>query len=221
MLQLSGVTKAFGNKKVLSNVQLDLEAGQITCLIGANAAGKTTLLSILAGLQKADSGQINLQGRRGFVPQEPVLLEELSVQEFLTLWYTAHHCSAKRSFEIGSAERSLQLEPYRHRRIAKLSGGIKKRVSIAGALTGDPEWLLMDEPFTALDLPSRQMVLELLTDLAEEGKGIFFSSHDPSAIAGCANRIVLLKDGMIQECSYLEGSEESRLSQVLQMLAKV
>ena len=124
MFQLQGLTKAYGPARVLQGVDLELRPGEAVCLAGANAAGKTTLLTIAAGLQKADGGRILRVGKLGYLPQESSLLEDLTVEENLALWYAAN-CRPKAAlFAPQSPEQALELEPHRKKRVSRVSGGI-------------------------------------------------------------------------------------------------
>ncbi len=220
MFCLQNLFKSYGSVQVLQGIHLELNPGEISCLVGANAAGKTTLLTIAAGLQKADQGQVLRKGKLGYLAQEGGLLEDLSVEENLSLWYAANNRSSKTIFSSVSPASLLGLEPHRHKRVSRVSGGIKRRTGLAAALSGEPQWLLMDEPFTALDLQSREKILSLLNTLKESGTGILFSSHDPAVIAACADRILLLKGGHIhQQFSLRQIPSSERLVNVLEILA--
>lgn len=221
MLELRKITKAFGGSPVLGGASLYCAPGEIICLVGANAAGKTTLLSIAAGLQKADGGQVLCQGRLGFVPQDCALLEELTVTDNLRLWYAAAGLDTSLLFASGTTEALLELSPYAGKRVSRLSGGIKKRTAIACALVCAPVCLLMDEPFTALDQTSRQAIVSLLKRLKQDGKSVLFSSHDPAAIADAADKVALLREGAIATVVPLERQEGSPVAQVISLLAQV
>lgn len=222
MLEITKISKRYGAMQVLRDVSLRCERGEAVCLAGANAAGKTTLLTIAAGLQKADSGVVQADGKMGFVPQEGALLEQLSVKDNLRLWYAAANLSVKPLGE-DSPERLFGLLPYAGKRVSKLSGGMKKRVSIACALAGNPDYLVLDEPFTALDLPSRTEILTLLCRLKEQGTGVLFSSHDQTAIAGVADRLLVLEEGAVR-CEVVLASKtdvQTRTEQIISALSRV
>ena len=220
-MELREITKSFGGSRVLDGASLCCAPGEITCLIGANAAGKTTLLTIAAGLQQPDSGLVTRPGRLGFVPQDSALLEELTVAENLRLWYAAAGLPAAGMFAEDSTEALLGLASFARKRVCKLSGGIKKRTAIACALACDPACLLMDEPFAALDLPSRREITALLKRLKGAGKVILFSSHDPAAIADTAHCVALLREGKIASVTMLEQGDAPPTLQVLSLLAQV
>lgn len=197
VLELTDISKSYGTVPVLSGVTLCCDRGVSLCLVGANAAGKTTLLTIAAGLKKADSGRVKLDGSVGFIPQESALLEDLSVRENLMLWYAACGRSNREIFGPASVERKLGLEKFSKKQVKTLSGGYRKRTDFACALAKNPDYLLMDEPFTALDLTSRIEITAMLRELRDQGKGILFSSHDPDAIAGAADCAAVLQGGKI------------------------
>lgn len=220
MLELAGIFKSYGPACVLDGASLHCERGRAVCLAGANAAGKTTLLTIAAGVQKADRGEIRCDGTVGYVPQETALLTDLSVRDNLALWYAA--CDRPRStlFSGDSPERSLGLSAFAGRRVSRLSGGVKKRAAIACALAARPDYLIMDEPFTALDVAGRADIAALLCDLKERGTGLLFSSHDPSAIASVADCMVLLRDGRVDAPVELTGDGPRRLAQAAEQLSR-
>ena len=220
MLELAGIIKSYGTNRVLRGVSLCFARAEAVCLAGSNAAGKTTLLSIAAGLQKADSGRVQADGTIGFVQQENSLLPDLSVADHLALWYAAAN-RAEKPFSPDSAESKLGLHPMRSKRVSRLSGGMKKRVAIACALAGNPDYLLLDEPFTALDLSGRRDVMALLNRLKEQGIGILFSSHDPAAIAAVADRLVLLEEGEAGAEIMLEQQAAARTEQIIRALSHV
>ena len=155
MLNFSQITKQYGSLTVLKDVSLQVARGECVCVAGANSQGKTTLLSIGAGLLTPEKGRVAKDGGVGFVPQENALLEELSVRDNLLLWYSACRKKTSLCFREDSPETRLGLSSFARQKISRLSGGMKKRASIAAALAGDPDYLLMDEPFAALDLESK------------------------------------------------------------------
>ena len=207
MLELSRIVKSFGSSRVLDGVNLKVDDGEAVCIAGANAAGKTTLLTIAAGMQKPDSGSVAAEGKLGYVPQEPALFGEMTVRDHLRLWYAANNLPGKLLFSASAPETLLGLHLHARKRADRLSGGVRKRLSIACALAGDPPGLLLDEPFTALDLKQRR-------------KGLLFTSHDPSAVAAAADRVLLLRDGAISGEIRLAGEQEDRIAQVIALLSQ-
>ncbi len=220
MLELSRIVKSFGSSRVLDGVNLKVDDGEAVCIAGANAAGKTTLLTIAAGMQKPDSGSVASEGKLGYVPQEPALFGEMTVRDHLRLWYAANNLPGKLLFSASAPETLLGLHLHARKRADRLSGGVRKRLSIACALAGDPPGLLLDEPFTALDLQTKTDILALLSDLKQRRKGLLFTSHDPSAVAAAADRVLLLRDGAISGEIRLAGEQEDRIAQVIALLSQ-
>lgn len=220
MLRLEGIRKAYGKNLVLDGVSLECNSGEAICLIGANAAGKTTLLTIAGGLQLPDSGTRLCEGRVGYVPQEPALLEALTLKENLSLWYAAYGLPKNKMFSDTSMETLLELGPFAKTPAGKLSGGVKKRLSVVCALLGDPQWILLDEPFAALDIASRESILKLLKELKSKGKGMLLISHDPLEAGELADRALLLKAGRIHRDCLLSGNLEERSSMILKLLSQ-
>ena len=197
-------------KQVLNNVNFSLEKGECIGIIGANGSGKSTLLSILAGVRKPDGGQLLLQGKdlflrenrsrlrqlSGYVPQENPLMEELSVFDNLRLWYPDKN-SLKDNLQTGVLS-EFGFGEYLKMPVSKLSGGLKKRVSIACAIAGDPDILIMDEPTQALDMICKKDILEYMENCKKNGKSIIFTTHDETEFKIC-DKLFILHAGELQK----------------------
>ncbi|MEM1485743.1 ATP-binding cassette domain-containing protein [Oscillospiraceae bacterium PP1C4] len=221
MLELENITKAYGSFRVLEGVNLTCRQGQAICVAGTNAAGKTTLLTIAAALQKQDSGTVTCDGKIGYVSQDAALMTDLSVRDNLALWYAANDLPKSGLFSAASTETALGLRLYEKKRVSAISGGIRKRLAIACALIGEPAYLLMDEPFTALDLQSRTDITQLLVLLKTQGRGLLFTSHDPSMITAVADCVLLLRDGKIMDELVLSGDAAMRSAQIIELISRV
>lgn len=218
MLALTSVEKRFGSARVLRGVSLSLDRGRCVCVAGGNAEGKTTLLSLAAGLLRPDAGQISADGAVALVLQQPALLDELSLSDNLRLWYAAHN-RRERLFLPGSPELELGLAPFARRRAGRLSGGLRKRLSIATALAGTPSYLLLDEPFASLDAPACDRLTALLLSLKAKGVGLLLTSHDPARLTALADDALLLREGIFAERVALSSLlPERRLPAVLSLL---
>lgn len=219
MLKFYKLQKSFDKKRpVLREVTFSLAPGTSVCIAGRNATGKTTLLRLACGLIQPDSGTVCCNGKIAFVPQEPALLLELTVQDNLRLWYSAQGLNGP-TFAENSPETQFGLLPFRKKRTGALSGGMKKRLSIATALVSSPDYLLLDEPFSALDAPGCRELSLLLNRLKLQGTGILFTSHEPQQIAALADEVYLLQEGRLSKALTLgDVSEDQRQSCILSLL---
>lgn len=201
---------SYGRKKVLSGVNIAAGAGQCVGIVGTNGCGKSTLLNILAGLRRPDGGEVYFDGRRaegrqgrqlfmqyvGYVPQESNLIPELSVMDNLRLWYRDAD-SLQKELRQGFLH-ELGVDEMCRMKAGKLSGGMKKRVSIGCALAGNPPVLMLDEPDAALDLPGKADIRRYLTVYKELGGTILLATHDEIDLDLC-DRIFVLNRGMSRE----------------------
>ncbi|MBE5922470.1 MAG: ATP-binding cassette domain-containing protein [Lachnospiraceae bacterium] len=209
MIEIKNVKKSYGKKEILNNVSLMCEKGCIVGIIGKNGCGKSTLLSIMAGTLKADEGQICYFGEDaqknknvfaqyvGYVPQENPLILELSAKDNLKLWYA----DSKRNLEQDIKEGilfDLGIGAFLKKKIRHLSGGMKKKVSIACAVAKDAAILILDEPGAALDLPSKEDIRKYLRKFADDGGIVLLTSHEEAEFAIC-DVIYALKDGVLCE----------------------
>ena len=199
-----------GKKQVLKNASFSLEKGQCIGIIGANGSGKSTLLSILAGIRKPDSGQLLFHGKdlflkenrkqlrliSGYVPQDNPLMEELGVFDNLRLWYPDKGKLIE-ALEQGVFS-GFGFEEYMKVPVSKLSGGLKKRVSIACALAENPDILIMDEPTQALDMICKKDILDYMENCKKSGKSIIFTTHDETEFRIC-DKLFLLHAGELRE----------------------
>lgn len=199
----------YGKKRVLCGVDISAEAGQCVGIVGTNGCGKSTLLNILAGMRKADGGDIYFDGtvvrKRqdfirfvGYVPQENHLIPELSVLDNLRLWYRDAG-ALRQSLEQGFLK-ALGVDEMCRLKAGKLSGGMKKRVSIGCALAGNPPILILDEPDAALDLPGKADIRRYLSLYRQMGGTILLATHDEPDLDLC-DRVYALSGGVIREIS--------------------
>lgn len=204
MIQLSQIRKRYGKKKILEDISFQANPGEAVAIVGKNGCGKSTLLQIMAGILKADSGSINYfnhsaRGNRkvfrqfcGYVPQENPLIEELSVEDNLRLWgggKDSHTLELVTRFELGQMLKTP---------VEKLSGGMKRRLSIACALLQSPPILLLDEPTAALDIYYQNSIQHWMEEYREKKGIIVMTTHDEQEILW-ADRCLLLGKGRIEE----------------------
>lgn len=206
MLEIRDIRKKYGKQVVLDGVNFTVNDGESVCIAGSNGCGKSTLLKIVAGVLKADSGSVvvNLDktGKPdiGYVPQESPLIEELSVRDNLKFWYCAGSAKVEKLCREGSVGK-LEIIPYIDKKVCKLSGGMKKRVSIACACGCNPDILVMDEPGASLDREFKAVIQDFVKAFTQKGGIVLFSSHEDAEIT-MADRIITLKDGIIVDTNH-------------------
>lgn len=211
MIEIKNINKNFGTHEVLKDVNFTVAPGDCIGIIGANGSGKTTLLSIICGLQTSKSGKIIVDGKDitssknitsyiSYVPQENPLIEELSAMDNLRLWYRGSRTDLEKELKEGILN-VLGIDKYIHKTVSKMSGGMKKRLSIGIALLEKPSLLIMDEPSAALDISGKYEIKEYMKYFTEKLNGsIIVVSHDQNELSIC-NKLLLLKDGHISEIS--------------------
>ena len=211
VLQVDGVSVFFGNQRVLDDVSFEIRPGEFTGLIGSNGVGKTTLLRVILGTQRADRGTVLIGGSDagqrsrslGYVPQKVVLDPDVPMRarDLVALGLDGNRFGfGRRTKEQRQAvERALVdvgAEDFADSRVGTLSGGEQQRVLIAHALISRPKLLLLDEPLANLDPRSAQEVVGLLHRLAEEHDiAILLSAHEMNALLPVMDRIVYLTAG--------------------------
>lgn len=216
MVQLTAIKKSFGKNEILSGIDLFVPRGRCIGLVGKNGSGKSTLLSIMAGAQKPDSGDIRYHDKAmtkredlaryaAFVPQDNPLIEELSVRDNLRLWYADSVMSLEEALQKGLPH-EMGLDRILKEKVRNLSGGMKKRLSIACALANDAPILLLDEPSASLDLVMKQDILSYLKKYLGRGGTIVISTHDRDELAICDN-LYHLSAGKLLEVPWGTGIE--------------
>ena len=209
MLEISGIYNSYHRQNILAGADLTVAPGECVGIVGYNGCGKTTLLSILAGAQKADRGSILYNGREAsghprvfaeeaaYVPQENPLMEELTVRDNLLLWYRGSRKQMESDLKDGAAS-MLGVDRMLDRTAGKLSGGMKKRLSIACALSNHAPVLIMDEPGAALDLECKEIIRNYLREYMASGGAVILTSHELAELALCT-RMCILKGGVLRE----------------------
>jgi ABC-type lipoprotein export system ATPase subunit len=216
---LRGVTKAFGSgsarRMLLDDVDLDLEAGKLTAVVGQSGSGKSTLLHLLGGLEPADAGEIEVAGLRvdratqsqlvdlrrhqvGFVFQFFHLLAELTGEENVLLPARISGDGAQSRERAHALIRRLGVQEAAVRLPGVLSGGEQQRLAVVRSLVNAPRLVLADEPTGNLDEASGHEVLQLLRSVADEGQSVLLVTHDAEA-SGLADRVLTLRDGRLAE----------------------
>ncbi len=215
-LTINGINKSFKNEKnenvkVLENINIDVEKGNFVSIVGPSGCGKSTLLYVIAGLEKADEGSIQISGRKVSEPgsdrvivfQEDGLFPWLTVLDNVTYGLKLKNMTKKEAEEKAlDILKMVHLSKYVHSYPHQLSGGMKQRVAIARALVMEPDILLMDEPFSALDEQTRMVLHKELLDIWRKTKvTIFFITHNIREAVLLSERVIVLatRPGKIKE----------------------
>ncbi len=209
-IQIENISKRFGRKKVISDISMTADGGECIGILGANGSGKSTLLSILAGVQRADGGRFLCDGTDlfedtrkrsatvGYVPQGTPLIEELTAKDNLMLWYDRKALDAELN---GGVLDMLGVGDFLKVPVSKMSGGMKKRLSIGCAMAHKPPVMLLDEPTAALDLACKESISAYLESYKAVGGIILLSTHDAAELALC-NRWYIIKNGTLVPFEY-------------------
>ncbi|WP_406050508.1 ABC transporter ATP-binding protein [Kribbella sp. NBC_00889] len=190
-----------GDREVLHGVGFDLRTGTVTGLLGPSGCGKTTLIRAIVGLQAKVTGEVSvlglpagapkLRGRIGYVTQEPSVYGDLSVTENVRFFAAVLGVPAD---DVGRVIDAVDLRSHADVRVDRLSGGQRSRASLAAALLGDPELLVLDEPTVGLDPVLRRDLWDLFHRLADAGATLLVSSHVMDEASRC-DRLLLMRDG--------------------------
>ncbi len=216
MIEVSHLTKQYGNHLAVDDVSFAVADGQICGLLGPNGAGKSTIMNILTGYLSATSGQVTVAGHPlpeeadaakacvGYLPEQPPLYPEMTVQEYLTFAAELKGVKkAERKEQVCRAARRTGLETVLPRLIRSLSKGYKQRVGIAQALLGSPRLIILDEPTVGLD-PAQ--VIEIRKLIRELGRAhtVILSSHILSEVQAVCQQILILSKGHLAAAGSLE-----------------
>jgi len=210
IITIQGLTKRYGQLTALDNLTLDVEEGAVVGFIGPNGAGKTTTMRILTTLLKPSSGQASVagfsvteqpqgvRGTIGYMPDFFGVYEDMKVWEYLDFFAACYNVQeAIRAGMIGDLLDLVDLGHKRDAYVENLSRGMKQRLCLARTLTHDPRVLILDEPASGLDPRARIEMRELLRELKNMGKTIFFSSHILSEVADVCTHIAILEAGRL------------------------
>ena len=207
MLEISGICKSYRRQVILEGVELTVEPGDCVGIVGYNGCGKTTLLSIISGALKADKGSIVFNGRQvvgrprvfaeeaAYVPQENPLIPELTARDNFSLWYKGDKKRMEKDLEEGVAK-ALGVSEFLGIPAGKLSGGQKKRLSIASALSNQASVLIMDEPGATLDLRAKEEILRYIRTFVKRGGIVILTSHEMQELRVCS-QLYILKEGVL------------------------
>lgn len=208
MIQTEHLSRSYGDKEAVIDLNLKVEPGEILGFLGPNGAGKSTTVKILTGLIRPSSGRAMVAGfdvveeplevkkRIGYVPETAAVYQALTAAEYLELVASLHHMDPKKAH----ARRNELLELFgladaQHQRMTEYSKGMRQKVVMIAALLHRPEVLFLDEPFDGLDANAAAVSKELLKRLADQGRTILFCSHILEVVERVCSRIVVINEG--------------------------
>ncbi len=209
MIEISNLTKMYGNKKALDGISFSVKKGEVLGFLGPNGAGKSTTMNILTGYISSSSGSVKVDGfdiledprevkkRIGYLPEFPPLYNDMTAEEYLNFVYDLKKAGKENKKEhIEKIISTVGIDDVRKRRISNLSKGYKQRVGLAQALIGDPEVLILDEPTVGLD-PNQ--IIEIRNVIKELGKErtVILSSHILSEISAVCERVIIINKGRL------------------------
>lgn len=199
------LSQSYGEYVALKSITLEVQAGEAVALIGGNGAGKTTFLSVSAGLLEPSTGLLEVEGSRAgsiaarraasYLPDTPVFYDDLSLNEHLD-YIAALHGVTEGSWRSADLLRRFGLQEWGDSMPSEFSRGMRQKASIALALVRPCSVLLADEPFDGLDAASRPVLFQLLRQARDDGAAVIFATHDPEVVAA-ADRRVELQDGRL------------------------
>jgi ABC-2 type transport system ATP-binding protein len=209
-LELRNVSKRFTGILAVDNVSFQAHAGEITGYLGPNGSGKSTTMKMITGLIETTAGEVFFDGqlirndllgfkqRMGYVPEEPYLYSHLSGLEYLTMVGQLRDLPAKATADrIDGLLRLLSLHSDRHVPISSYSKGMRQKVLLVAALLHNPDLILLDEPFSGLDVATGLVLRSLIQELAGRGKVVLFSSHELEMVERVCSHVVILHRGKV------------------------
>jgi ABC-type multidrug transport system ATPase subunit len=198
------LSKQFGRFAALRSVSAEFQAQRLYGIIGDNGAGKTTLLRLMAGLTHPSRGELSILGERnlrsicnevGYMAHPSLLYDEMSGME--NLRYFAKLYELHNDSRCAQVITQVKLDPELQRPVGQYSQGMRQRMSLARALLHDPKLLLLDEPFSNVDIGSAKQMVKLLDEMRDAGKTIFVVTHQASLLEGAADEFIWMQAGQI------------------------
>ncbi|NWO12533.1 ABC transporter ATP-binding protein [Virgibacillus sp.] len=223
MIEVNNITKKFGRKQVLKGVTFTAEKGEITCLIGINGVGKTTILNAIIALTPIKKGEILIDGEKlkpktfnhiTFIPDAITVLPQMTITEsmqFMKDYYTTWN--EERAQELLSF---FKLNP--EDKIASLSKGNTAKANLLLGLALDVDYILMDEPFSGIDMFSREQIANVFTSHLIEDRGVIITTHEIGDIEHLIDKVVLLDDGVVKKQFYTEEVREAEGKSVIDVM---
>lgn len=226
MIEVKNVTKKFGRKEVLKGVSFTAEKGQITCLIGINGVGKTTIMQAIMSLIPINSGEIFIDGSKltkdsyekiTFIPDTITMLPQMRIGDAFTFMADFYQSwNQKRAEELLEFFKLEETE-----RISELSKGNTAKVNILLGLALDVDYLLMDEPFSGIDIFSREEIANVFTSHLIEDRGVIITTHEINDIEHLIDKVVLIDNGIVLKEFHVEEVREKEGKSVIDVMREV
>lgn len=226
MIEVKEITKKFGRNKVLKGLSFTANKGEITCLIGINGAGKTTVMNAIMNLTPINSGEILIDGEKitkdsyqkiTFIPDAIAMLSQMTIQQamqfmqdFYTTWNQKRADELLHFFKLHGTEK-----------IADLSKGNTAKINLLLGLALDVDYLLMDEPFSGIDIFSREQITEVFTSHLVEDRGVIITTHEINDIEHLIDKAVLLDDGIVVKEFNAEDVREAENKSIIDVMREV
>jgi ABC-2 type transport system ATP-binding protein len=226
MIEVKAVEKKYGRKKILKGVSFTASKGEITCLIGINGVGKTTILNAIMALTPIDKGQILIDGKPldkhtfekiTFIPDAITMLPHMTIAEAMEFMNDFYTCwNQERATELLGFFRLTPTE-----RISSLSKGNTAKVNLLLGLALDVDYVLMDEPFSGIDIFSREEIANVFTSHLIENRGVIITTHEVGDIEHLIDKVVLLDNGMVTKEFNAEEARENEGKSVIDVMREV
>lgn len=226
MIEVKEITKNFGRKKILKGVSFTANKGEITCLIGINGVGKTTILNAIMALTPINKGQILINGETinkkmfekiTFIPDAITMLPQMKISEamefmkdFYTCWNQNRATELLGFFKLNETDR-----------ISSLSKGNTAKVNLLLGLAMDVDFVLMDEPFSGIDMFSREEIAKVFTSHLIENRGVIITTHEIGDIEHLIDKVVLLDEGIVIKEFSAEEARENEGKSVVDVMREV
>lgn len=220
MIKIESITKNYSDKKAVNRLNLTLQSGVVTGFLGPNGSGKSTTMKMIISLVHPTNGKVTVDGKKYSDFSEPTkrigtlidpsaLDKNLTAEQHLSIIATAANIDRNRVDEMLEL---AGLESVRNKRVKSYSLGMKQRLGVATALIGNPDTIILDEPFNGLDVDGIKWLRQLFRQLADDGKAVVVSSHLMSEIQAVADRVIIIGQGRLLADMTIEEMNEKSLS---------